>query len=341
MKAAVVESPGKLVVRDVPEPRIGEYECLCETLYGATCSGTDVHLIEGHPMPFPYPHPLMLGHESIGRVLEVGPKVENFRAGDVVTRVVNNATENLAAFWGGFAERTVIADHEAMKKTGQEIGFSDGIHQALPADIDPAEATMIITWRETLSFLRRIGVAPGQAVLVLGSGANGLSFANHARHFGAETVVMVGSNSRRVAAQRVGVTALFSYKLDDVAGALRDAGLGPFDLILDAVGQVGQLDRVLPLLKPDGKVTIYGVDDFGEVTLNPAGAPGSFTYVNRGYNEGEAHQAVVSLMQEGKLRAGDFCDLETIYPLDSIHDAYDAVRQRRAVKAVVKISTGK
>lgn len=337
MKAAIVESPGRLVVRDVPEPKMGEYECLCETLYGSTCSGTDVHLIEGHSMPFEYSYPMILGHESIGRVLKVGPKVENFRVGDVVTRVVNHSTDEIASFWGGFAEQSVIADHEAMKKDGRKIGFFDGIHQVLPADIDPAGATMIITWRETLSFLRRIGVTAGQSVLVLGSGGNGLSFANHARNLGAETIVMVGSDSRKDAAGCVGVDAFFSYKLDDITEIIRDANNNPFDLILDTVGKIGQLDRVLSLLKPNGKAALYGVDDFGKVTINPSLAPGSFTYANPGYNEGEAHEAVVSYMQEGKLKPDDFLDLEMIYPLDAINDAFDAVRQRRAVKAVVKL----
>jgi D-arabinose 1-dehydrogenase-like Zn-dependent alcohol dehydrogenase len=338
MKAAVVENPGQLVVRDVPEPKMGEYDCLCETLYGSTCSGTDVHLMEGHSMPFEYSFPMILGHESIGRVLEVGSKVENFRVGDVVTRVVNHSTNEVKSFWGGFAERSLISDHEAMKKNGQEFDlFFDGIHQVLPADVDLAGAPMIITWRETFSFINRIGISSGQSVLILGSGGNGLSFANHAMNLGAETVVMVGSDIRRNVASRVGVDSLFSYKLDNLVAAIEDAGLGPFDLILDAVGKAGQLDRVLSLLKPNEKIAIYGVDDFGKVTINPSLAPGSFTYANPGYNEGEAHDAVVAFLREGKLQPDHFLDLETIYPLESINDAFSAVRARRAVKAVVKL----
>ena len=47
MKAAVVEKPGVLSVRDVPEPVRGPYDCLCEILYGATCTATDLHIIAG------------------------------------------------------------------------------------------------------------------------------------------------------------------------------------------------------------------------------------------------------------------------------------------------------
>lgn len=47
MKALVVEKPGLLSVRDVAEPPMGEYEARCEMLYGATCTATDLAVIDG------------------------------------------------------------------------------------------------------------------------------------------------------------------------------------------------------------------------------------------------------------------------------------------------------
>ena len=47
MRAALVEKLGSLVVRTVPDPRPGPYEALCELVYGATCTGTDSHIIAG------------------------------------------------------------------------------------------------------------------------------------------------------------------------------------------------------------------------------------------------------------------------------------------------------
>ena len=123
MKAAVIEKPGYLTVKEIPEPIMGDYECLCEVLYGATCSGTDSHLIAGKPMPFPVNYPTILGHESIGRVIKTGPKVENFKTGDLVTRVVNKPIKELDSHWGGFAERALITDHDALEKNGITIPF--------------------------------------------------------------------------------------------------------------------------------------------------------------------------------------------------------------------------
>ena len=338
MKATVVEKPGKLIVRDVPEPVMGDYDCLCDALYGATCSGTDVHIIHGDTMPFEYAFPTMLGHETIGRVTKAGSKVENFKVGDLVTRVINRPADGLSSNWGGFAERGLVTDHLALKKTGVEIGFSEGINQVLPDNFDPAGSTMIITWRETLSFISRIGVPVRSSVLVIGSGANGLSFANHAANMLASKIVMIGSAKRRKDALRVGVTDYVRYDEEDVVNVVRRRSLEPFDLIIDAVGKKDQLDRVLPLVKPGGVVTIYGVDDFGKVTLTPTSAPGTFTYANYSYNEGEAHANVVKLMQNGLLRPENFCDLENVFPLDEIGRAFDAVRNRQVVKAVVKLS---
>ena len=47
MKVAMVEKAHVLLVREVPDPQIGEYDVLCKMLYGATCTGTDQHIIAG------------------------------------------------------------------------------------------------------------------------------------------------------------------------------------------------------------------------------------------------------------------------------------------------------
>lgn len=337
MLAAVAEEPGRLVVREVPEPVMGPYDCLCQGLYGATCSGTDLHLLYNHPL-FGVKYPTILGHESIGRVIACGPKVRNFRVGDLVTRLVNRETADLRVHWGGYAERGLVQDWRAMQEDGVPPEFTPGIHWALPPDFDPAASTMVITWRETLSFISRIGVEAGSKVLVIGTGGNGLAFANHARNLGAACVCVVGSARRREAATAVGATHFLDYQTEDLATAARSQDLADFDLIIDAVGKVGQLDRCLPLLRPRGTATIYGVDDFGKVTINPTRVNGGFTFANYHYAEGEAHEAVVGFIEGGLLQARHYCDLDHIYPLAETAAALEAVQRREVIKAVVRLS---
>jgi threonine dehydrogenase-like Zn-dependent dehydrogenase len=59
MRAAIVGRPGRLVVRDVPEPDIGPFEARCEMLFGAVCTGTDRHVIDGS-FPFSVDYPSVL-----------------------------------------------------------------------------------------------------------------------------------------------------------------------------------------------------------------------------------------------------------------------------------------
>jgi len=338
MKAAVVEAISKISVLDVPTPEPKQYEALCEILCGSTCSGTDNHLLEGR-LPFPVHYPTILGHESIGRVVKLGQKAVNYRLGDIVTRVgaPDGLLPGLAANWGGFAEYGIAVDHRAMKDDGLDAAQWSRfrINQVLPADIDVRAATMIITWRETFSYISRLGIAPGDRVLIMGSGGNGLAFASHARNLGAATVVMAGNPGREAMARKAGATLLVDYHEPDLAAAIRNAGVEQVDRIIDSVGKKGQADRMLPLLKAGGTFGVYGVDELKAYALNPMGGQGSFTVFNGGYEEGEAHDAVLQFMQEGKLDASIWLDLDKAFSLDRISDALRAVRERKFVKALV------
>ncbi len=339
MKAAIVEKPEVLVVRDIPLPEMGEYDALCEILWGATCSGTDTHIIAGC-FHIPVAYPTVLGHESVGRVIEVGARVRNFRVGDIITRVGTPPVGEYSVNWGGFAEFGLACDHWAAREDDRPTEEWRGSrwNQHVPSGIDPASATMIITWRETLSYITRMGFGAGASLLVIGSGGNGLSFAAHGVNLGASSVAMIGNAQREKTARAAGVADYFDYKAENLKTAIKEAYPEGFDFIIDAVGKQGLLDAALPHAKDGGTVTIYGVDDYGSCLINPVHARGSFTYSDRGYDEEEAHEQVVSFIQQGKLDAGLWLDLAHPFPLECICDAFEAVVQRKCVKALVQIS---
>ncbi len=337
MKAAVVEEVGRLAVRgNVPQPEPGEYECLCELLFGAVCAGTDNHLINGDP-PFCYwiHPPFVLGHESIGEVVQCGAQVKNLKEGDLVARVGCPPIADLNAGWGGYAECGIATDWQAMKEDGRPEGEWNGTRaqQTLPAGTDPAAGTMFITWRETLSYTQRIGVKAGMTVLVIGSGGNGLAFANHARNLGAK-VFMVGSAGRADAAKAVGCEALFDYKAEDGWARAKEA-VGGADVVIDAVGKVGLANEGLKCLKSGGVIGIYGMDGAGKVTLDPGASQGTFTLYKGGYDEAETHGEAIGFFQDGKLDASIW--LSEPYPLDKINDAFAAVNNREAIKPLIRL----
>ncbi|MCE9590229.1 MAG: alcohol dehydrogenase catalytic domain-containing protein [Planctomycetes bacterium] len=340
MKAAIVLEPGKLTVRDVAEPQIGDYDALCELLYGATCSGTDTHLIKGH-FPWPIKYPTVLGHESVGRVVKVGPKVRHFKIGDLVTRVGTTPPDSsLNVTWGGFTQLGIAKDHWAMKRDGLPASQWSGyrINQVVPPGIDPIAATMIITLRETWSYTTRLGVKSGSTVLIVGSGGNGLAFAVHARNLGAARVVAVGSAAREAEFRAAGVHDYIDYHGDNLSTRIAAVQPDGFQFIIDAVGKTGLVDSVLPNLAAHGTVAIYGIDDYHNCSINPNLARGTFTLYRGGYDEEEAHEAITAQLRGGAIDAKLWFGDAAPYPLERIADAFDAVAKRRHIKAVIKLN---
>jgi len=81
MKAVMYEGIGKISIRDVEKPKIGEDGILVKILYSFICS-TDIKTYkQGHPMIKP---PTILGHECSGRIDETGRNVTEFEVGDYV-----------------------------------------------------------------------------------------------------------------------------------------------------------------------------------------------------------------------------------------------------------------
>lgn len=342
MKAAIVEEPGRLVVRELSNPVPGRYEVLTEQLFGSICAATDRHLIAGN-LPIPgITYPLILGHESIGRVIETGPGVRYLKPGDLVTRTGAPALDGCQPFWGGFADYGIARDVQAMREDGlQDTEWAaHAVNLPLPAGTDPAAATMMITWRETLSYTRRLGVAPGARVLVLGSGGNGFSFAVLARLLGAGHVAMLGNPHWAELAERAGIDTLIDYRVPaQAAELLRQSAPDGFDLIIDAVGHTGGLEAVVPMLKQGGAIGLYGIEDLGErmAFLKALGDKGVRVHGPGDYSEPEAHDAAVQMLEQGRLDASIWFDPSAAPPLERLSDAIARIDERKSLKALVRI----
>lgn len=339
MKAAVIQN-GRLEIWDLPVPAVGEYDALCRMEYGATCAGTDLRLIAGkHPNPISYP--TILGHESVGRVVEVGRRVKNFKVGQLISRVGAPAglVSGLNASWGGFSEFGIARDHWEMAKNGEDSALwnRNRVNQVIPPEISPKEAPMIITWRETLSYILRLGVREGERVAIVGSGANALAFAAHAKNLGAEPVC-IGSESRRESFSAVGVPAYYNYKDDALVEKMHRDGNCEFDYLIDGVGDAPTDNLLLPMLRRDGTVGVYGWNDRSSCGVNPFCSAHSFRIYNDAYDEEETSGAVFALIQRGRLHAENWYDMRNPIPLDKIAPAYESLRRHEALKYLIELN---
>ena len=341
MKAAVVKEKGALEIWDVPVPELGPYDVLCRMCYGSTCAGTDNRLMDGKH-PFPVTFPTILGHESVGRVERVGTKVKNFHIGDLITRVGCPALQGIGANWGGFAEYGIARDHWEMQKDGidRTKWERNRVNQIVNPQIEEKIAPMIITWRETLSYIKRLGVQESSHLLLVGSGANALAFAVHATNLGA-AVVVVGSVKKEETFRKLPICSYFDYKSEGLNEQIQELCQKEhwpgFDFLLDGVGGADIVNALIPLLKSEGVLGVYGWNDRDCYSINPFQAAGSFRVYAGGYDEEETNGEVQAMILRGQLDANLWYNIANPVPLDEIATAYQNLRQQKAFKYLIKL----
>jgi 2-desacetyl-2-hydroxyethyl bacteriochlorophyllide A dehydrogenase len=347
MRAAIVPEPGRLEVVDLPEPAYGDYEALVEILTCSICSGTDTHILyDQFPMRA---YPCVLGHESIGRVLACGAKVRNYKPGDLVLRpTAVRPGEKLGGFnsmFGGFAEFGIVADAAAIiadaprGPTPRLPAFASA-QQVVPPDFDPDLAGALITFKETLSFLQRLGVQAGRSLLILGSGTVGLSFTLAAKLIGAYPVIVTGRRAEALqAARNFGADAVVNVAEEELAAAVKshNRGLG-VDYAVEAVGDWNVLQSGIRALGDGGQIGIYGVAPDRVATLDWSGTPGNWALRFVQPKEADVHQQVLDQMRLGFLDLTHFVTHRI--PFSEIQEGFDLVRNKQAIKVSMRIANG-
>lgn len=338
MLAAVAEKPGVLAVREVPVPVIDETECLVEILACGICNSTDRKLLDGHfRYKGPEAYPGILGHEAVGRVVECGSRVESFRVGDLVLRPGASYPTGAGptSMYGGLAQFGKVKD---------PAHGGSPMHQVVPPEIDPLDATMLITLKETLSWLQRWPVQPRQSVVVLGSGPVGLSFAFFAKLLGAGPVLVAGRRHEPLQrALSLGIDGVINTSTDDPLQVVRQhtGGRGA-DRVIEAVGDEQMVPLGLSLLNPQGRLGVYGIastrapGDMERRAVDIALARNEWALEFFNPREWAPHQQMLWLVKHGMVKLKDW--YTHIVPLEETQRGFDLLASKEAFKVVVRIS---
>ena len=216
-------------------------------------------------------YPCVPGHEIIGRVVEVGPAVSRFKAGDVVgvgclvdsDRTCPNCLEGLEQYCPSFTLTYGTPDKHGTAP-GTLGGYSESIvvdeHFVLriPGNLDlAAAAPLLCAGITTYSPLKHWEVGPGKKVGIVGIGGLGHMGVKFAHALGAHTVVFTTSPGKAAAALELGADeVVVSTDADQMA---RHAG--SFDFILDCVAAPHDINAYIGMLKRDGNITMVGAPD--------------------------------------------------------------------------------
>jgi threonine 3-dehydrogenase len=264
MKALVKTKPGPgLELTDVPEPPMGIDDVRIRVERTGIC-GTDLHIESWDPWAErTIRPPLVVGHEFVGTVLEVGSNVRDLAPGDRVSgegHVVCGRCRHCRAGRYHLCANTVghgvnpdgaIAEQVVLPVTNVWHHWP-GIDDEVAAIFDPFGNAV----HTALSF-----PVLGEDVLVVGAGPIGLMAAAVARHAGARFVVASEPNdTRRELALKMGATHVVDPTEQTLADVQRDLGMVEgFDVVLEMSGNPSALRDAIANMAHGGGMAILGI----------------------------------------------------------------------------------
>jgi len=266
MKALVKSraEPG-LWLEDVPEPRIGINDVLIRVHRTGIC-GTDVHIYKWDPWAAKTIRvPLVIGHEFVGEIVEVGSNVTDFHAGQIVSgegHVVCGRCRNCLA-----GRRHLCAD---TKGVGVDRAGAFAELLALPMsnvwvhpdDIDQDVAAIFDPFGNAVHTALSFPVL-GEDVLVTGAGPIGIMAAAVARHAAARYVVITDVNPYRLQlARKMGVTRAVNPREQSLKDVQKELGmLEGFDVGMEMSGNAQAFRDMLDNMAHGGRIAMLGIPD--------------------------------------------------------------------------------
>ncbi len=340
MKSYVVYADQHCEIVDLPMPKFGDYDALVKIESCGVCNGTDMKIIHGKFKGIDE-YPAILGHEGVGRVVELGAKVTSFKVGDLVLMpFIGEAPEGYSSAWGTYSEYNIVTDARAMEKDGlipEEFAYAQ---QKLPEGFDPVSSAMIITFREVLSTMKRFGLEANKSIAILGLGPVGLSFVKFCKLSGIGPVIAMDIDDGKLElAKKMGADYVINSKENDIVTAIREICPGGIDYALDAVGFNGFINQALEVIVPDGKICVYGISEQMNTNVDWSKCPYNWTLHFHQFPskkaESEAHGQICHWIKEGILNPDDF--ISHVFDFADIDKAFDRIRNRQpSMKMVIK-----
>jgi threonine dehydrogenase-like Zn-dependent dehydrogenase len=341
MRATVFHGPNDIGVQEVERPRAGVGEAVIRITLTTIC-GTDVHILRGE---YPVRSGLVIGHEPVGVIDELGPGVAGYAIGDrVLVGAITPCGQCRACLSGNLSQCGHGDGYEAIGgwRFGNTINGAQAEYllvpaaQAnlakIPAGVRDDQVVLCADIASTgFSGAESAGIKTGDAVVVLAQGPIGLCATAGARLMGAALVIGVDGDERRLAmSRRMGADVTLDRRAVDVVAEVRRLTGGGADVSIEALGTQQTFETALRCLRPGGTLSSLGVYS-GKLDVPYeafAAGLGDHRIVTTLCPGGkERMRRLMSLVEHGRI---DLTPLLTHrVPLDGIVEAYKLFGGRR------------
>ncbi|MGY1771908.1 zinc-binding dehydrogenase [Blastococcus sp. SYSU D00813] len=346
MLTTSLDAARTVTVREVPDPALLRPTDALVRVTATCICGSDLHSYRGAGAGLP----LLMGHEFLGVVTEVGSAVTAVAPGDLVVphfAVVDGTCDSCRRGVPGSCARLSfygLPDAEGLPTVGGQselvrVPLADGTLVRVPGD-RPADVTDadLLALADVMGTGHHAavaaGVGPGSTVVVVGDGAVGLCAVLAARRLGAERVVAMSRHPARAAlASELGATDVVAERGRDGVAAVRELlGRDGADAVCECVGSQDAVDTAVAVTRPGGAVGFVGAPQavlpFRRLFTRNVRAGGGVAPVRTYLPE------LLDAVLTGGLRPGRVFDREL--PLAEAAEGYRAMDAREAVKVLLR-----
>jgi threonine dehydrogenase-like Zn-dependent dehydrogenase len=350
MKATVFHGAKDIRVEEVPRPHAGVGEAVIRITLTTIC-GTDLHIVRGEYAVRPG---LVIGHEPVGVIEELGNGVTGYKIGDrVLVGAITPCGQCRACLAGQLAQCGHGHGYEAIGgwRFGNTINgaqaeyllvpYAQANLAKIPDELTDEQVVLLADIASTgFSGAESGDVRLGDSVVVFAQGPIGLCATAGAKLMGASLIIGVESDPTRAAmARKMGADVVLNQKEVDVISEVKRLTSGGADVAIEALGLQETFENALRCLRPGGILSSLGVYS-GKLQVPYdafAAGLGDYKIVTTLCPGGkERMRRLMNLVQSGRFDPTPL--LTHRFSLDQIVEAYDLFGEHRdgVLKVAIK-----
>ncbi len=270
MRANVFHGVNDIRVEEVQRPHAGVGEAVIRVTLTTIC-GTDLHIVRGE---YPVKPGLIIGHEPVGVIEELGPGVTGYEIGErVLVGAITPCGQCRACLSGFLSQCGHGTGFEAIG--GWRFGNTLNGAQAeyllvpyaqanlakIPDELSDDQVVLLADIASTgFSGAESGGIRIGDSVAVFAQGPIGLCATAGAKLMGASLVIGIdGDETRLRMAKRMGADVVLDYRGVDVVAEINRLTDGGVDVAIEALGTQQTFENALRCLRPGGTLSSLGV----------------------------------------------------------------------------------
>ena len=270
MRANVFHSANNIRIEEVPRPSAGAGEAVIRITLTTIC-GTDIHILRGE---YPVKPDLIIGHEPVGVIEELGQGVTGYEVGDrVLVGAITPCGQCRACLSAQWAQCGHGEGVEALGgwRFGNTINGAQAEYLLVPSaqanlaripdELSDEQVVLLADIASTgFSGAESANIKIGDSVAVFAQGPIGLCATAGAKLMGASLIIGVDSDPVRMKmSRRMGADVVLDPKSVDVVAEIRKITAGGADVAIEALGMQETFENALRCLRPGGTLSSLGV----------------------------------------------------------------------------------